>query len=524
MEFGSRSKPRSRVKKLPNDLSDESFPHRIQLYSVAPTDTISLQEFEELAVERLKVLKAVETIGITHQKGSPKYCELLEKEIGATKLRESFLKVNRNQADELQRRKRDQVSHFILRLAYCRSEDLRRWFLTQELDLFRFRFQQEDKESQARFLASNNLKYKPVGKSERESIASQLDAPDSFSNMDGVEFYKVPFTEALDLVRNRKVFLQQGFAYVPQEDLVSILLSVFRTQLSHALTVASRALPSMEEDGRLLPMLSGLSKRYLGQDYSVRKTNVGAITADMIDMLSKKSFPLCMQNIHIAMKQNHHLRHGSRLQYGLFLKGIGLPLEEALKLFRTEFTKGMDVDTFDKKYSYGIRYNYGKEGKKTDYTPFGCMKIIMNNPPATGDAHGCPFRHFDTDFLKQRITSNGVSKDGVEIIMKYTKGGHCQVACAKYFELMHGISDSSNEVEMTIQHPNQYFEHSQKLLTGTGKAPVTPRGVKVVNSSQSSTFSQSNVEVKQEQMDEDLDADMGLTQEDLENLDQDISL
>ena len=61
--------------------------------------------------------------------------------------------------------------------------------------------------------------------------------------------------------------------------------------------------------------------------------------------LSKKSFPLCMQNIHLAMKSNHHLRHGSRLQYGLFLKGIGLPLDEALKLFRTEFTKSMDVDT-----------------------------------------------------------------------------------------------------------------------------------------------------------------------------------
>ena len=41
-------------------------------------------------------------------------------------------------------------------------EDLRRWFLTQELDLFRFRFQQEDKESHARFLSTNNLKYKPV--------------------------------------------------------------------------------------------------------------------------------------------------------------------------------------------------------------------------------------------------------------------------------------------------------------------------------------------------------------------------
>ena len=50
--------------------------------------------------------------------------------------------------------------------------------------------------------------------------------------------------------------------------------------------------------------------------------------------------------------------------------------------------------------------------------------------------------------------------------MKYTKGGHCQVACAKYFELVHGISDSSSEVEMFIQHPNQYFENSQKLING----------------------------------------------------------
>ncbi|KAI8787471.1 DNA primase large subunit, partial [Biomphalaria glabrata] len=94
----------------------------------------------------------------------------------------------------------------------------------------------------------------------------------------------VPFTEALDLVRNRKVFLRDGYAYVPQEDLVSILLSLFRTQLSHALVVTSRALPNMEEDGRLLPMLCGLSKRYLGQDYGVKKQNVGVVTAEMIEL------------------------------------------------------------------------------------------------------------------------------------------------------------------------------------------------------------------------------------------------
>ena len=94
-----------------------------------------------------------------------------------------------------------------------------------------------------------------------------------------------------------------------------------------------------------------------------------------IPELAKQNFPLCMKSMqevleistfdpiyfHLLHPQvlatTHHIKYKSRLQYGLFLKGIGLTLEDALKFFRGEFTKkgDTDIDKFEKEYSYGIR-------------------------------------------------------------------------------------------------------------------------------------------------------------------------
>lgn len=165
-----------------------------------------------------------------------------------------------------------------------------------------------------------------------------------------------------------------------------------------------------------------------------------------------------MRYCHETLRTKHHAKHGGRLQYGLFLKGIGVTMEDSLRFWREEFSKMMEPDKFDKAYAYGIRYNYGKEGSKTNWTPYSCMKIITS-PVAAQDTCGCPFKNFDPVALKSKLSSYGLSTISVQEVMSYVTKGHFQLACARYFEVTHDL-----KLEEGITHPNQYFELSQVLM------------------------------------------------------------
>ncbi|XP_053520986.1 DNA primase large subunit isoform X1 [Artibeus jamaicensis] len=455
MEF---SKGKRKKLKLGGDQGNACYPHSLQFYLQPPTENISLMEFENLAIDRVKLLKAVEHLGVSYVKGSEQYQSKLEAEIRKVKF--SF---RENLENEYEARRRDHISHFILRLAYCQSEDLRRWFIQQEMDLLRFRFNILPKDKIQDFLKDSHLQFEAI--SDEEKSLRQKDIIVSSPSLGGTVpelVYKIPFADALDLFRGRKVYLEGGFAYVPLKDIVAIILNEFRTKLSKALALTARSLPAVQCDERLQPLLKHLSHSYTGQDYSAQG-NVGKISLDQIDSLSTKSFPPCMRQLHKALRENHHLRHGGRMQYGLFLKGIGLTLEQALQFWKQEFIRGkMDPDKFDKGYSYNIRHSFGKEGKRTDYTPFSCMKIILNNPPGQGDYHGCPFRHSDPELLKQKLQTYKISPTAINQILDLVKGTHYQVACQKYFEMTHNVDDCG----FSLNHPNQFFIESQKILNG----------------------------------------------------------
>uniref|UniRef100_G3UQS1 Uncharacterized protein n=1 Tax=Meleagris gallopavo TaxID=9103 RepID=G3UQS1_MELGA len=154
MEFSSRA--RQRHLRLTGDRR-EPYPHSLQFYQEPPTENISLVEFESFAVDRLRLLKVVENLGVSYVKSGDAYKTKLEAELRKLKFPYRALA-----EDDYDARRKDHISHFILRLAYCQSEELRRWFLQQEMDLFRYRFHELTEGLRQKFLDHVNLSFEAV--------------------------------------------------------------------------------------------------------------------------------------------------------------------------------------------------------------------------------------------------------------------------------------------------------------------------------------------------------------------------
>eukprot|EP00741_Cyanophora_paradoxa_P015128 tig00020848_g14599.t1 len=420
------------------------------MYSDMPTeDDMSLEEFERLALDRLAVLRECEARqlrGGREEDDDKRLQALIDKNIP--------LKVGAKDDERERQQRTDRLSHFILRLAYCGSEDNRRWFLKHESDLLRHRLNQEKArpDSFQAFLDEHGFKFPSISSDEYEALRENLeyDNPSAEKRV----FYKVPFEEALELVSQRRVFLRSGFAYVLHKDLVSLVLLHYRAKLSKELTLLG-ARRNEWIDTRLEKQFAALqdssANSYISGGAHKKEFNL-----QTLEMHAERSFPLCMLNLHKKLRENHHLKHGGRMQLGLFLKGCGLSLEDSLAFWRSEFSKIMPVDKFDKEHAYNIRHNYGREGKRTDYTPKSCLKIIMDQPGAA-DHHGCPYKHFDEGRLRALLANRKVPVQGIQEVVDLAKGQHYQIACTKCFEHLHPGSGADIQA---INHPNLYFEQS----------------------------------------------------------------
>jgi len=133
--FRQQTKKRSVLKNFQIDVRhDASYPHRLNFYTVPPRNEITLEEFELWAIDRLYGMLHLEigfelTVIVLGEIESSLYRNKTQKDMEVTlkQLFEKFMPLNSNtahagrgvQLDE--ERRKDHYSHFILRLAFCRS-------------------------------------------------------------------------------------------------------------------------------------------------------------------------------------------------------------------------------------------------------------------------------------------------------------------------------------------------------------------------------------------------------------------
>ncbi|WWC68054.1 uncharacterized protein I206_101973 [Kwoniella pini CBS 10737] len=449
------------------------YPYRLNFYERPPTLDITLEEFETFAIARLRVLSQIESL--SHR--SLPFAQLQSSITNYTKQHLLLSSNTARNANLDEERRKDEIGHWVLRLSFCRSPDLRARFVRSELALFRNRFETDDVNERAQFLRSLEFDWQIVDENEKMRYEKELrncmweKKDDAFRSE---SWFKVPWYTVPDLVGSRRVFIRAGMAYVPQSLQISLVLQAFASRLEKALELTAKNLPRLDEDDRLGPVIDHLASSFLSgvasSDYQSSDSEgaQGVVTAEMVDDVARKHFPPCMRNLYDRLKRDHHLKHFGRLQLGLFLKGVGLPLDEAVVFWRRMYGATMSDDKFNKEYKYNIRHSYGQEGKRTNYPPKSCQQILTQNQPGTQDSHGCPFRHFSPENLSSFLSNTypQIDRSSLEMkdILDSVKNTHYHVACTRVFELTHGIKkgDGLGDGE-SVAHPNKWVDKSREL-------------------------------------------------------------
>jgi len=418
---------------------------------------MDISKLTKLVIERYKILRRIEKFYRKYKKIKLYVKENLPEEIRWEKNDENNIK-------------NDISSYFILALIMCRNDYDRRWFIRQETKLYRARIYILRRYNMYKILINLGLALKELKEEDDSSIDINkirfrlLKNPRKKENE---KIYFCKFEDALNLVMTHEYYIYMGNIYIPESDLHSLFKLVLMQNMDNTISKIRANLENIIKDKRIQEIISLFNKEkdYITSEEISRMiknipNKIKLRTMNDIDSLSEKCFPLCMALIERHLNKFSHLNHYGRLQYSLFLKGAGLPLQESLKFFQKKYEKKITLEKFQKEYAYNIRHSYGLEGRRYSYAPYSCNKLIQMIGPIGKECHGCPFKTYSTDNLEEILNTCNLNPMDIEAILNKKKRNQFQQACVKYFK---GKFPDVPAYGIGI-HPNKYFTSAMKAF------------------------------------------------------------
>ena len=345
-------------------------------YVKPPRGEIHREKLLDLAVKRLRFLK-----------GLPKYRSL------SIALRECL-----TDADSVvtEGTPKDRVSHFALKLAAQASSSRDGGHLLRQVCSLEAIFLRLRLTSMQTSMVLERLR--EFSRHIKESLERRLDQ--DLRNIfvalseacDQEKELSVPFQYVPNLVSNRRTSVNDGLANINPSNFNEFLSDVYEQFL---LLQSARSLLSEESAALGRDIAVECSRLLDSPDSSNRAATM--LRASDVDAASSH-FPLCMKETHRVLQHRHRLPHSSRVGFTLFLKDIGMTSNEAIALWRKQYSLpeakgsscGHDWVTHWRKYEYSVRHLYGEEGARKNYSSHSC-RSVMGRRSSPSEVLTCPF-------------------------------------------------------------------------------------------------------------------------------------
>ncbi|MHA1615951.1 MAG: hypothetical protein ACTSX9_01410 [Candidatus Njordarchaeales archaeon] len=255
-----------------------------------------------------------------------------------------------------------------------------------------------------------------------------------------VKFWEVPWL----LIKHRG-FPHKGWIVTTMRFLLAEIKKCFQTKLEARIKHLSQR--KKEGDTKVL-ILQEVAERILS--YWREKRDLMSIKYKDFKVVGEKLYeredlwPLCMKILINRLRTSGYLTHGERLQLGLFLKKLGMSLEEQLQLWYKSAVDnfGMSWEEFERKGGYYIKHIYGLVGGRKDYEAPKCETIIAK--------YFCPFKSLSSEQLKEILKNmHQEMPDKVLVtILRRMREGEARKACSEYLSFLMG-----RRYEKEMSHP-----------------------------------------------------------------------
>jgi len=372
----------------------------------------------------------------------------------------------------------DRIGHFILRLLSVHSKLLQEFIVSSEALFITERLEFLPPKDILKLISTSlrhldevdNIKHIDIiWKDEMKYILTEIKT--CYKNSHMLNFnhnemcteytLKVPFQMCLQMVASRELLMEKGNAVVPCGKWKVFLRNVTEAHLTKEINKLESSTVDFISDQRLKDLKNIILKLLENNSERIKSDSMNA--SELFAL--KDMLPPCMGYLYNNLKANHRLSHHARFNFSLFLKDVGMSVNEAIRFWSHEYSKpsksckcSHSWQKDSSKFTYGIRHLYGLEGSRANYTTPSCSKI-QNFSLGPSEEGGCPFMNFDAERLKKVLHPKVVeNEEDLDIIMVKRSLNKSSEVCNSYRRAL--IKTSELQIQASItehQSPVQYF-------------------------------------------------------------------